>query len=143
MCSYLFFRIDVIEGRNLSKDPYVINDHLESIISVGLDAPVLCMYWWYSEIMSALTLLGIVVIFDKIQESVAGNSIYATRVAQYYYFHVQFVSLDRQAFTSCTGTVAYDKLSRGTHQVTVRATEEAGNAGEDRFLFYLRQSMIS
>ena len=118
MCSYLFFRIDVIEGRNLSNEPYVINDHLESSISVGLDAPVLCMYWWYSEIMSALTLLGIVVIFDKVQESVAGNSIYAIHVAQYYYFHVQFVSLDRQAFTSCTGTVVYDKLSRGTHQVT-------------------------
>jgi Tol biopolymer transport system component len=44
-------------------------------------------------------------------------------------------SLDGQAFTSCISPVAYDRLSRGTHQVTVRATDEAGNTGEDRFLF--------
>jgi hypothetical protein len=44
-------------------------------------------------------------------------------------------SLDGQAFTSCTSPVAYDRLSRGTHQVTVGATDEAGNKGEDGFLF--------
>src|SRR5215208_3884957 len=45
-------------------------------------------------------------------------------------------SLDgQQPFTSCTNPVVYDRLSRGTHQVTVRATDEAGNTGEDRFLF--------
>jgi hypothetical protein len=31
--------------------------------------------------------------------------------------------------------VVYDRLSRGTHQVTVRAVDEAGNTGEDKFLF--------
>jgi HYR domain len=44
-------------------------------------------------------------------------------------------SLDGQGFASCASAVVYDRLSRGTHQVTVRATDEAGNAGEDRFLF--------
>src|SRR5918997_607482 len=44
-------------------------------------------------------------------------------------------SLDGQAFTFCTSPVVYDRLSRGTHQVTVRATDEAGNTGEVRFLF--------
>jgi hypothetical protein len=32
-------------------------------------------------------------------------------------------SLDGQAFTSCTSPVVYDRLSRGTHEVTVRATD--------------------
>lgn len=44
-------------------------------------------------------------------------------------------SLDGQPFTSCTSPVVYDRLSRGTQQVTVRATDELGNTGEDRFLF--------
>jgi Tol biopolymer transport system component len=44
-------------------------------------------------------------------------------------------SIDGQPFASCTSPVVYDRLSRGTHQVTVRATDEAGNTGEDRFLF--------
>jgi len=42
-------------------------------------------------------------------------------------------SSDGQGFTSCTSPVVYDRLSRGTHQVTVRATDEAGNTGEDEF----------
>jgi dipeptidyl aminopeptidase/acylaminoacyl peptidase len=43
-------------------------------------------------------------------------------------------SLDgQQTFTPCTSPVVYDRLSRGTHEVTVRATDEAGNAGEDEF----------
>jgi hypothetical protein len=42
-------------------------------------------------------------------------------------------SLDGQAFTFCTSPVVYDRLSRGTHEVTVRATDEAGNTGEDQF----------
>jgi hypothetical protein len=42
-------------------------------------------------------------------------------------------SLDGQPFTSCTSPVSYDRLSRGTHQVTVRATDAAGNTGEDQF----------
>jgi len=42
-------------------------------------------------------------------------------------------SLDGQAFTSCTSPVSYNRLSRGTHEVTVRATDEAGNIGEDQF----------
>ena len=32
-------------------------------------------------------------------------------------------SLDGAAFTSCTSPVVYDRLSRDTHQVTVRATD--------------------
>ncbi len=87
------------------------------------DTPVLCMYWWYSEIVSTSTLLGIVVILDKVQESVADNSIYAICAAQCYHFHVQFVGLDGRGFTSCTSRVVYDRLSRGTHQVTVQATD--------------------
>jgi Tol biopolymer transport system component len=42
-------------------------------------------------------------------------------------------SLDGQSFTECTSPVDYDRLSRGTHQFTVRATDEAGNTGEDEF----------
>jgi hypothetical protein len=42
-------------------------------------------------------------------------------------------SLDGQAFTFCTSPVVYDRLTRGTHEVTVRATDEAGNTGEDQF----------
>jgi hypothetical protein len=42
-------------------------------------------------------------------------------------------SLDGQAFTSCESPVSYDRLSRGTHEVTVRVTDEAGNTGEDEF----------
>ncbi len=42
-------------------------------------------------------------------------------------------SLDGQAFTSCTSPVVYDRLNRGSHQVTVRATDAAGNTGEDQF----------
>lgn len=42
-------------------------------------------------------------------------------------------SLDGQGFTLCTSPVVYDRLSRGTHQVTVRATDEAGNIVEDQF----------
>jgi HYR domain/Bacterial Ig-like domain len=41
--------------------------------------------------------------------------------------------LDGGAFTSCTSPVVYDRLSRGTHEVIVRATDEAGNTGEDQF----------
>jgi hypothetical protein len=44
-------------------------------------------------------------------------------------------NLDGEGFTSCTSPVVFDRLSRGTHQITVRATDEAGNTGEDRFLF--------
>jgi hypothetical protein len=44
-------------------------------------------------------------------------------------------SLDGQGFTSCTSPVIYDRTSRGSHQVTVRATDEEGNTEEDRFLF--------
>jgi HYR domain len=43
-------------------------------------------------------------------------------------------SLDgQQPFTSCTSPVIYDRLSRGTHLFTVRATDAAGNTGEDQF----------
>ena len=42
-------------------------------------------------------------------------------------------SLDGQAFTSCESPISYDRLSRTTHEVTVRATDEAGNIGEDEF----------
>ena len=42
-------------------------------------------------------------------------------------------SLDGGAFRSCTSPVVYDRLSRGTHEVTVKATDAAGNAGEDEF----------
>jgi hypothetical protein len=45
-------------------------------------------------------------------------------------------SLDgQQPFTSCPSPIVYDRLRRGTHQVTVGATDEEGNTGEDRFLF--------
>ena len=49
-------------------------------------------------------------------------------------------NLDGQGFTFCTSHVVYDRLSRGTHQVTVRATDEAGNAGDDQFLFTVGSS---
>ncbi len=43
-------------------------------------------------------------------------------------------SLDGQAFTSsCTSPIVYDKLKKGTHNFTVRATDAAGNTGEDQF----------
>ena len=42
-------------------------------------------------------------------------------------------SLDGQTFTFCTSPVVYDRLSRGVHEFTVRATDEAGNVGEDEF----------
>lgn len=43
-------------------------------------------------------------------------------------------SLDgQQPFTSCTSPVSYDRLSRGTHQFTVRVTDAADNTGEDEF----------
>ncbi|MDQ3851321.1 MAG: HYR domain-containing protein [Thermoproteota archaeon] len=42
-------------------------------------------------------------------------------------------SLDGEAFTSCESPMVYDRLSRTTHEVIVRATDEAGNAGEDEF----------
>jgi hypothetical protein len=42
-------------------------------------------------------------------------------------------SLDGEEFTSCTSPVVYDRLSRGTHEFTVRATDAAGNTGEDQF----------
>jgi hypothetical protein len=42
-------------------------------------------------------------------------------------------SLDGAAFTSCTSPVVYDRLSRDTHQFTVRSTDAAGNTGEDEF----------
>ena len=44
-------------------------------------------------------------------------------------------NIDGQGFTSCTSPVVYNRLGRGTHQVTVRAIDEAGNIGEDQFLF--------
>jgi hypothetical protein len=42
-------------------------------------------------------------------------------------------SLDGGAFRSCTSPVVYNRLSRGTHEVTARATDKAGNTGEDEF----------
>ena len=41
--------------------------------------------------------------------------------------------MDGQPFTSCTSPVVYDRLSRGAHEFTVRATGDAGNVGEDEF----------
>ena len=43
-------------------------------------------------------------------------------------------SLDgQQTFIPCTSPASYDRLSRGTHEFTVRVTDEAGNTGEDEF----------
>jgi hypothetical protein len=42
-------------------------------------------------------------------------------------------SLDGQAFTSCTSPVVYDKLKKGTHEVTVSAWDFIGRFGEDEF----------
>jgi hypothetical protein len=42
-------------------------------------------------------------------------------------------SLDGQAFTSCTSPVVYDQLKKGTHTVTVRAVDAAGNTGQAQF----------
>jgi Tol biopolymer transport system component len=42
-------------------------------------------------------------------------------------------SLDGQAFTSCASPVVYDRLSRDTHEFTMRAIDDAGNVGEDEF----------
>ena len=38
-----------------------------------------------------------------------------------------------QTFIPCTSPASYDRLSRGTHEFTVRVTDEAGNTGEDEF----------
>ena len=40
-------------------------------------------------------------------------------------------TLDGQAFTSCTSPVVYDHLKKGTYTFTVRATDAAGNTGEE------------
>ncbi len=42
-------------------------------------------------------------------------------------------SLDGQPFTSCVIPVVYDRLTRDTHEFTVRAIDDAGNVGEDEF----------
>ena len=42
-------------------------------------------------------------------------------------------SLDGAAFESCLSPVDYDRLSRAPHEFTVRATDAAGNTGEDQF----------
>jgi hypothetical protein len=47
-------------------------------------------------------------------------------------------SLDGGEFTSCTSPKVYDRLSRGNHEVTVRATDEAGNTGQDEFSWTVR-----
>lgn len=47
-------------------------------------------------------------------------------------------SLDGQPFTPCTSPVVYDRLSRSTHEFTVRATDAAGNTGEDEFTWTIR-----
>jgi hypothetical protein len=47
-------------------------------------------------------------------------------------------SLDGQMFTPCTSPVVYDRLSRGTHEFTVRSTDAAGNTGEDQFTWTVR-----
>jgi hypothetical protein len=47
-------------------------------------------------------------------------------------------SLDGQAFESCTSPVSYDGLSRGNHEFIVRATDAAGNRGEDEFTWTVR-----
>jgi hypothetical protein len=47
-------------------------------------------------------------------------------------------SLDGAAFTSCTSPVSYDRLSRGSHEFIVRATDAAGNRGEDEFNWTVR-----
>jgi hypothetical protein len=38
-----------------------------------------------------------------------------------------------EEFTSCTSPVVYDRLSRTAHAVPVRATDAAGNTGEEGF----------
>jgi dipeptidyl aminopeptidase/acylaminoacyl peptidase len=47
-------------------------------------------------------------------------------------------SLDGAAFTSCTSPVVYDRLSRSSHEFTVRSTDAAGNRGEDEFTWTVR-----
>jgi hypothetical protein len=47
-------------------------------------------------------------------------------------------SLDGQAFSSCTSPVVYDRLSRSTHEFTVRSTDAADNIGEDQFTWTVR-----
>jgi dipeptidyl aminopeptidase/acylaminoacyl peptidase len=47
-------------------------------------------------------------------------------------------SLDGQPFTPCTSPVVYDRLSRSTHDFTVRSTDAAGNTGEDEFTWTVR-----
>ena len=48
------------------------------------------------------------------------------------------MQLRRRAFTSCTSPVVYDRVSRSTHQFTVRAIDAAGNIGEDQFTWTVR-----
>jgi hypothetical protein len=52
-------------------------------------------------------------------------------------------SLDGQAFSSCTSPVVYDRLSRGAHEITVRATDAAGNTGEDQFTWNVNNPSAS
>jgi hypothetical protein len=47
-------------------------------------------------------------------------------------------SLDGQPFTSCTSPIVYDRLTRGTHEFTVRAIDTAGNTAEDEFSWTIR-----
>ncbi len=39
-----------------------------------------------------------------------------------------------------TSPVAYDRLSRGTHQFTLRVTGVAGNTGDDQFTWTLNNN---
>jgi hypothetical protein len=51
-------------------------------------------------------------------------------------------SLDGAAFSPCISPVVYDRLSRSTHQFTVRATDAAGNTGEDEFTWIVRNPSV-
>jgi hypothetical protein len=51
-------------------------------------------------------------------------------------------SIDGQAFTSCTSPVVYDKLKKGTHEVTVRAWDFIGRFGEDEFTWAIGKAPV-
>jgi hypothetical protein len=49
-----------------------------------------------------------------------------------------------QTFTlSCTSPVVYDHLKKGIYSLTVRATDAAGNKGEDQFTWTVNPAVAA
>jgi HYR domain/WD40-like Beta Propeller Repeat len=78
---------------------------------------------------------------DKKGAEIAGKSITKSHYIQITFQVTDAVGVDKtecsldgqQAFTPCTSPVVYDGLKKGTHNFTIRSTDEAGNTGQDQF----------